>query len=72
MLAYHVCKLITLFNSYIIFLLILPDNINGTGSITEVTSSVGLQNVDGVVSVFCDFDSDRDTDIVMITTSGNL
>ena len=71
MLAYHVCKLITLFSSCIIFLLILPDNINGTGSITEVTSSVGLQNVDGVVSAFCDFDSDRDTDLVMITTSGN-
>ena len=46
------------------------DATNGAGSVTDITSSVGLANVDGVVAVFCDFDSDRDTDILVITTSG--
>lgn len=43
--------------------------VNSAGSVTDVTSNVGLNNVDGVMAVFCDFDSDRDTDILVISTT---
>ena len=44
--------------------------VNGAGSLTDVTSHVGLSNVNGVIAAYCDFDSDRDTDILVIGTKG--
>ncbi len=62
---------------FILFVIILgfntlKSNVDAAvGSLTDVSSPVGLLNVDGVVAGFCDFDSDRDTDILVISTSGN-
>ncbi len=51
---------------------ITRSNVEGAGprTLTDVTSDVGLQNIDGVVSGFCDFDSDRDTDVLVISSTG--
>eukprot|EP00794_Sanderia_malayensis_P018625 gene18625-20502_t len=39
------------------------------GTITDITKAVGLLNVDGTVAAFCDFDSDRDTDVLVISNT---
>ena len=50
--------------------LLIRHSVNGAGSLTDVTSHVGLSNVNGVIAAYCDFDSDRDTDILVIGTKG--
>lgn len=57
-------------NLCIISFIQLKCGVECAGSITDVTSSVGLSNIDGVMVGFCDFDSDRDTDIIVIRRTG--
>ena len=64
--------LIFLLQILICLLVLTKHGVKGAGSVTDVTSQVGLSNIDGVIAAFCDFDSDRDTDILVIRTKGNL
>ena len=54
------------------FSMLIRCGVNGAGSVTDVTSQVGLSNIDGVMAAFCDFDSDRDTDILVLGSKGML
>ena len=56
----------------LVYFNVIKVGVNGGGSVTDVTSPIGLNNVDGVMAVFCDFDSDRDTDILVIRTTGDF
>ena len=63
---------IFLLQTLIGLLVLTKHGVKSTGSLTDVTSQVGLSNIDGAMAAFCDFDSDRDTDILVIRTKGNL